>query len=171
MGAARLDINSETVQINRNCSDTNFHGDLGELTDYIIPLINKKVLSEEEIWINKLSNIQSDILNKGFRIPENGIHSELGQKFYREILLAPSDVLEVLDLGYDPPIIKPLPKDFFTLNNKSARLKPEFVRQEVKKLLSKKVISKLNHKPFICSPLTVACRIDCLTNEAKYRRD
>lgn len=172
MGAAKLDIDSENVQIDyKDFSDTDFYRDIGELKDYIIPFIHKKVLTDEEIWINKLSTIQTDILSKGFRIPKDGIHSELGQKFYKDILLAPKDVLDVLATGYNPPIIKPLPRDFFTINNKSARLKLDFVRQEVDKLLSKGVISKLDQKPFICSPLTVACRNDFMSNEAKYRRD
>ena len=61
------------------------------------------------------------------------------------------------------------PSPYFERNNFSARNNLSFVRQEVDKLLAKNAIVKLDYQPFVVSPLTVASRVCCLTNEVKLR--
>ena len=61
-------------------------GPLGDLENYLIPLISKLNLSEEEVFNNKLSTIQSQILTYGFRIPKGGIHDLLAIEFYEKVL-------------------------------------------------------------------------------------
>ena len=64
-------------------------------------------------------------------------------------------IYEVVCLGYKIPF-KTLPSPTSLKNNKSARANPQFVKQEIKSLLDKNVISQVEDKAHVVNPLSVA---------------
>ncbi|VDI76235.1 Hypothetical predicted protein [Mytilus galloprovincialis] len=64
-------------------------------------------------------------------------------------------ILQVIEKGYGIPF-KELPENVFLPNNKSSRDNADFVASEISKLLEKGCISKVDNKPFVINPLTVA---------------
>ena len=70
-------------------------------------------------------------------------------------ICANEHIIDVIENGYKIPFLT-LPDRVELDNNKSARDNSEFVSSEITKLLSKGCISKVNTKPFVINPLTVA---------------
>ena len=64
-------------------------------------------------------------------------------------------ILEVIEEGYKIPF-KAHPNVRRSKNNKSARDNPEFVKEEISKLLTKKCISEIQEEPHVINPLTAA---------------
>ena len=64
-------------------------------------------------------------------------------------------IMSVIEEGYKIPF-KEIPSTKRSNNNKSARDNPEFVTAELKKMLSKKCIYKVETEPHVINPLTVA---------------
>ena len=66
-----------------------------------------------------------------------------------------SYILSVIEEGYKIPF-KEMPPNQKCRNNRSARDNPEFVSKEIKILLAKGCISKVEYTPYVINPLTVA---------------
>ena len=66
-----------------------------------------------------------------------------------------SYILSVIEEGYKIPF-KEMPPNQKCRNNRSARDNPEFVNKEIKILLAKGCISKVEYTPYVINPLTVA---------------
>ena len=64
-------------------------------------------------------------------------------------------VVDIIENGYKLPL-KNVPIEIELDNNKSAQNENEFVSKEIESLLSKGCISKVNTKPTVVNPLTVA---------------
>ena len=64
-------------------------------------------------------------------------------------------ILSVIEEGYKIPFTE-IPPSQKSMNNKSARDNPGFVSDEIRNLLSKGCISKVNYVPTVINPLTVA---------------
>ena len=100
---------------------------LGDLVNYLIPMINKLNLTDEEKHNNRLSTVQSQLITFGYRIPPEGIHDQKAINFYEQILKCNSEVSTVLKKGYSPPLISE-PPNFKKRNNLSAQKEMAFVR-------------------------------------------
>ena len=87
-------------------------------------------------------------------VPGN-IHKPEFREFWANTLNANQWVLDLLEHGYSLPFhSEPQPSE--TRNNLSARNHEVFVREEVTKLQQAGVVTFVDEKPFIVSPLTVA---------------
>jgi hypothetical protein len=84
-----------------------------------------------------------------------GIHGEDVRDFWQNTLKANNWVMDVLKYGYSLPFHS-TPEPSCDKNNASARKHMVFVREEVKKLKDSGVISFVDKRPTIVSPLTVA---------------
>lgn len=107
-------------------------GDIGMLNETLIVKTSNNLsdLSEDDLYCNRLADLQLSILNKGYRIPKTGLHSEEARRFYKNVLKAPNSVLNILESGYNPPTVSELPKTFFKDNNKTAKENLSFVRKK-----------------------------------------
>ena len=74
-----------------------------------------------------------------------------GEKWVQAV----SYILSVIEEGYKIPF-KEMPPNQKCRNNRSARDNPEFVSKEIKILLAKGCISKVEYTPYVINPLTVA---------------
>lgn len=115
---------------------------------------------------DELSRIQNNLLSN-FNL-SSSIHSESSIHFYESVLKAPDLVIRTLKYGYEP-VFTSKPNSYFETNNKSARDNLLFFQDEVVKLLNNNIIQKLDHRPLVCSPMTVNIRTCCLTNTTKKR--
>ena len=100
--------------------------------------------------------------------PVSSIHDKSAVSFYKFVLNCNPLVLDTLLYGYKPVFHTP-PESSYERNNKTARADMNFVRDEVKKLVQKEAVVRLDYKPFVVSPLTVSSRTDCITNITKKR--
>lgn len=64
-------------------------------------------------------------------------------------------ITDVIQNGYKLPF-KTMPPKVLLKNNRSARENQTFVKEEIERLLQKKVISEVQHAPQVVNPLTVA---------------
>ena len=83
-----------------------------------------------------------------------------GPSDYRTIGLSdyrsdPDFIVDVIENGYQIPFLT-LPNQIELDNNKSARENPDFVTDEINKLLEKGCMSLVTDKPHVINPLTVA---------------
>ena len=107
------------------------YSDIGTLKDTLIVKNNDlSNLDNDDIFCSRLADLQLSILKAGYRVPANGLHSIEARNFYKNILHAPSSVLNILEQGYDPPVVNNLPQSFYKDNNKSARENLPFVRKK-----------------------------------------
>ena len=75
-------------------------------------------------------------------------------KFWQEVLKAPLPVREWVAEGYKLPFLS-LPPPYFRTNQRSALDNVGFVSSAISELLANRCIKEINHKPHICSPLSV----------------
>ena len=107
------------------------YSDVGTLKNTLIVNNNDlSNLSDDDIFCNRLADLQLSILKAGYRVPANGLHSIEAKNFYKNVLHAPSSVLNILEQGYDPPVVNNLPQSFYKDNNKSARENLSFVKKK-----------------------------------------
>ena len=92
-----------------------------------------------------------------------GIHADSAKDFWKDTLKANAWVMDVIQHGYSLPF-HTVPLSSFEKNNASARNNMTFVRQELEVLRKSGVVSFVNTKPTVVSPLTVATN-----SEGKFR--
>ena len=80
------------------------------------------------------------------------VQGRLKQKlpFWKEVLQAPPPVLDCIEHGYHFPL-KCIPQPFSQQNHKSTHM---FVQEAVLSLLEKRCVQRVDHKPYVCSPLS-----------------
>ena len=75
--------------------------------------------------------------------------------YWRDELLAPPEVLDIIKNGYQIQFVEPPPK-IHCKNNLSALKHAEFVESAIEELLKFNVIEERETPPFVVSPLSVA---------------
>ena len=101
------------------------------------------------------------------RVGPNSIHSPEALKFMR--MLAPDPhILEIMEKGLKLPFISE-PSSYFEDNNKSCKENMSVARKKVYQWVEAGLVSEVQQRPFVCSPLTVSSRTDYLTGEKKFR--
>ena len=75
--------------------------------------------------------------------------------FWKYNLKASTLVLNIIKNGYILPFTE-LPPPFYAKNNASSLRNKRFVDTAITELLNKGMIEELDHRPFVCNPLTVA---------------
>jgi hypothetical protein len=95
------------------------------------------------------------LLNK---FEPGSIHKEEYFNFWRDVLLAPEWVLNVLKDGYELPL-KEWPEEYLERNNKTARDNMQIVRQIVSEMILAGVVYVVKQKPRIVSPLGLVTKI------------
>ena len=75
-------------------------------------------------------------------------------QFWREVLKAPSTVLNTIESGYVLPL-KSEPTPNIQCNQQSAIVNADFVQQSVSELMMNRCVKQVLEVPYICSPLSV----------------
>ena len=75
-------------------------------------------------------------------------------KFWREELMAPENIIRVIEDGYILPLLL-VPNAYKADNQRSARENNEFVTKEVSKLVNNGCVRAFVAQPFVCRPLSV----------------
>ena len=75
-------------------------------------------------------------------------------QFWREVLKAPSTVLNTIESGYVLPL-KSEPTPNIQCNQQSAIVNADFVQQSVLELIKNRCVKRVLEVPYICSPLSV----------------
>ena len=125
--------------------------------------------NDDTEFINFTEQIKTDIRDQGFSEQPRGIHSKLPKLFYRDILKADKDTLELLEQGYIPRFKTPIQNKVELSNNLSAKHNMGTVRKQVAEWLIKGYVEKVDHIPFFVNPLTVATRHNSETGALTYR--
>lgn len=132
------------------------HTDFNVISDSV----QAKSDREFEDFINSK---RQEIIDKGFSPLERGIGQPKAVQFYKQILGASDEVVNILEHGYKPRWSAcPPPTSFFN-NNKSAELEMDFVRETVQDWLEKGYIKRLDNPATVNSPLSVASKYDVMS--------
>ena len=85
------------------------------------------------------------------------VQGRLKQKlpFWKEVLQAPPPVLDCIEHGYCLPL-KYIPPSFSHQNHTSTESHHAFVDEAVLSLLEKRCVLQVDHKPYVCSPLSIS---------------
>ena len=124
--------------------------------------------------VNKLCREQRKIFDENFTFDSNSIHNQESINFYRDILEASDNVLDILKHGYMPTFKKDengqeiLPPAYFERNNKSCVGFDEVICNNIQEWLDCGKISEVESTPFICSPLSLVSK-QTIEGETKYR--
>ena len=103
--------------------------------------------SEIKFWEIEIDGPSSQITDVQGRLKKH-------QKFWQEVLQAPTPVLECIENGYRLPL-KFLPPPHHQHNNKSTGTHQQFVDEAVQSLLMNRCIRRVEAEPWVCSPLSV----------------
>ena len=74
--------------------------------------------------------------------------------FLKEVLQAPPPVLDCIEHGYRL-LLKYIPQPFSQQNHKSTELRHVLVQEALFSLLEKRYVRRVDHKPYVCSPLSI----------------
>lgn len=97
-----------------------------------------------------------------------GIHKEAARRFYKLILNAGEQVMELLESGYKPQYLKP-PKPAHFRNNQSALNDLPTCRKHIQDWLENGFVEQVTEAPRIINPMTLVKKIDTMTGEMKSR--
>ncbi len=126
--------------------------------------------SSDEDFCSYIDSVIADIQAQGYAPLDRGIHHPKAILFYQHILGAGKFVSDLLEWGYYPHFISEPPKTLELRNNMSARKHMEFVRNKTSEWCQKGYVRKVDSKPRIVNPLTVASKTDSETGQVKLRQ-
>ena len=101
------------------------------------------------------------------RVGPFSIHSPEALQYMRRLDPAPH-VIEIMENGLTLPFTSE-PSCYFEDNNMSCKNNMSVARKKVDQWVEAGLVSKLQQRPFVCSPLSVSSRTDYFTGEKKFR--
>ena len=134
-------------------------GSLGETGNAEVSALIPIDASDEypATWDSKYWEIQDEVLGPQIEDVQGRVRKNLS--FWREVLKASDNVLDTIQSGYKLPLLY-MPDSFCKGNHSSTQVHAKFVTESISKLLANRCIKRVEHKPFICSPLSVVGNAD-----------